>query len=51
MSGTINFAIPKGSLEKATFEILERAWYNIYGKESICCNECRYNSQRPYKYN
>lgn len=33
MSGTINFAIPKGSLEKATFEILERAWYNIYGKE------------------
>ena len=26
MSGTINFAIPKGSLEKATFEILERAY-------------------------
>jgi ATP phosphoribosyltransferase len=29
----VKFAIPKGSLEKATFELLERAWYKIYGRE------------------
>lgn len=29
----VKFAIPKGSLEKATFQILEEAWYSIYGKE------------------
>lgn len=29
----VKFAIPKGSLEKATFRILEEAWYSIYGKE------------------
>jgi ATP phosphoribosyltransferase len=29
----IKFAIPKGSLEKATFDLLERAWYKIYGRE------------------
>ena len=28
----IRFAIPKGSLEKDTFGLLERAWYRIYGK-------------------
>ena len=28
----IKFAIPKGSLEKATYEILENAGYKIYGK-------------------
>jgi len=31
--GRIRFAIPKGSLEKATFDLLERAWYQIYGRE------------------
>lgn len=29
----VKFAIPKGSLEKATFNILERAWYKIYGSD------------------
>ena len=29
----IRFALPKGSLEKATFEILERAGYKISGQE------------------
>jgi ATP phosphoribosyltransferase len=29
----VKFAIPKGSLEKATFDLLERAWYKIYGRE------------------
>jgi len=28
----IRFAVPKGSLEKDTFDLLERAWYRIYGK-------------------
>ena len=28
----IRFAVPKGSLEKDTFDLLERAWYKIYGK-------------------
>lgn len=31
--GGIKFAIPKGSLEKATFALLERAWYEIHGRE------------------
>ena len=29
----MKFAIPKGSLEKATFQILEQAWYSVRGKE------------------
>lgn len=29
----VKLAIPKGSLEKQTFEILEKAWYRIYGAE------------------
>ncbi len=29
----IRFAIPKGSLEKATVDLLERAWYKIYGSD------------------
>lgn len=29
----IKFAIPKGSLERATYEIIENAGYRIYGKE------------------
>ena len=29
----VKFAIPKGTLEKATFQMLEQAWYNIQGKE------------------
>ena len=29
----VKFAIPKGSLEKATFEILQRAGYKIFGQE------------------
>jgi len=29
----IKLAIPKGSLEKATYEFLEKAMFNIYGKE------------------
>ncbi|HXF05236.1 MAG TPA: ATP phosphoribosyltransferase [Blastocatellia bacterium] len=29
----VRFAIPKGSLEKATFDLLERAWYTISGRE------------------
>lgn len=29
----IKFVIPKGSLEKATFDLLERAWYKIYGRD------------------
>lgn len=29
----LKFAIPKGSLEKATFDFLERAMFEIYGKE------------------
>jgi len=29
----LRFAIPKGSLEKATYDFLERAMFNIYGKE------------------
>ena len=29
----VKFAIPKGSLEKATFELLERAWYRVYGED------------------
>lgn len=29
----VKFAIPKGSLEKDTLKILERAWYKIYGSE------------------
>ncbi|MCS4538886.1 MAG: ATP phosphoribosyltransferase, partial [Thaumarchaeota archaeon] len=29
----IKFAIPKGSLEKATYEIIENAGYKIYGKD------------------
>ncbi len=27
------FAIPKGSLEKATFDLLERVWYKVHGRE------------------
>jgi len=30
---TVKFAIPKGSLEQATFALLERAWYEIHGRE------------------
>jgi ATP phosphoribosyltransferase len=30
---SVRFAIPKGSLEKTTFEILEKAWYKVYGDE------------------
>lgn len=29
----VRFAVPKGSLEEATFRLLERAWYRIYGRE------------------
>lgn len=29
----IKFVIPKGSLEKATFALLERAWYEIHGRD------------------
>jgi ATP phosphoribosyltransferase len=29
----VKFVIPKGSLEKATFALLERAWYEIHGRE------------------
>ncbi len=29
----VKFAIPKGSLEKATFALLERAWYEVRGRE------------------
>lgn len=29
----VRFVIPKGSLEKATFDLLERAWYTISGRE------------------
>ncbi len=32
MTPRIRFAVPKGSLEKDTFNLLERAWYRIYGK-------------------
>ncbi len=27
------FAIPKGSLERATFDLLERVWYKVHGRE------------------
>jgi ATP phosphoribosyltransferase len=30
---SISFAIPKGSLEKATYEFIERAFIKLYGKE------------------
>ena len=33
MVARVRFAIPKGSLEKDTFDLLERAWYRIYGKD------------------
>ena len=29
----VRLAVPKGSLEKDTFSLLERAWYRIYGKD------------------
>jgi ATP phosphoribosyltransferase len=29
----VKFAIPKGSLEKPTFALLERAWYEIQGRD------------------
>jgi ATP phosphoribosyltransferase len=29
----VKFVIPKGSLEKATFALLERAWYEIHGRD------------------
>jgi ATP phosphoribosyltransferase len=29
----IRFALPKGSLEEATFRLLERAWYEVSGRE------------------
>ena len=29
---TIKFAIPKGSIEEATYKILEQAWQNISGR-------------------
>src|ERR671922_1309588 len=29
---TVKFAVPKGSIEEATFKILEQAWQNIVGK-------------------
>jgi ATP phosphoribosyltransferase len=29
----VRLAIPKGSLEKDTFALLEKAWYRIYGKD------------------
>lgn len=29
----VKFTIPKGSLEKATYELLERAWYKISGQD------------------
>ena len=32
MTTRVRLAIPKGSLEKDTFDLLERAWYRIYGK-------------------
>ena len=30
---TVRFTIPKGSLEKATFDLLEGAWYRISGQD------------------
>ncbi len=33
MTSRVRLAIPKGSLEKDTFNLLERAWYRIYGKD------------------
>lgn len=32
MTISVRFAVPKGSLEKDTFDLLERAWYRVYGK-------------------
>lgn len=32
MTTRVKLAIPKGSLEKDTFNLLERAWYRVYGK-------------------
>jgi ATP phosphoribosyltransferase len=29
----VRFAVPKGSLERDTFDLLDRAWYRIYGRE------------------
>jgi ATP phosphoribosyltransferase len=29
----VRLAIPKGSLEKDTFALLEKAWYRVYGKD------------------
>src|SRR5918911_1421078 len=29
---TVKFAIPKGSIEEATFKILEQAWQNVSGR-------------------
>ena len=29
---TVKFAVPKGSIEEATFKILEQAWQSISGK-------------------
>ena len=31
--GIVKLALPKGSLEKDTLKLLERAWYKIYGAE------------------
>lgn len=33
MMKPVKFVIPKGSLEKATFALLERAWYEIHGQD------------------
>lgn len=33
MTARVRFAVPKGSLEKDTFNLLEKAWYRIYGKD------------------
>lgn len=30
---TVRFTIPKGSLEKTTFDLLEKAWYRISGQD------------------
>ena len=33
MKTRVRLAIPKGSLERETFNLLEKAWYRIYGKD------------------
>lgn len=32
---TVKFAIPKGSIEEVTFNLLEQAWQHVSGRDAL----------------